>query len=122
MNYISTRNNSKKVSFEHVFLKGLSEDGGLFIPDKLKKFDHKELEDLSNLNYKNLAFNIIKLFTGEFISELELKNLVNKSYENFRDSNVVKINKINKQPNRPPEISFEPPELKKQCSSSGSGS
>ena len=44
MNYISTRNNSKKVSFEHVFLKGLSEDGGLFIPDKLKKFDHKELE------------------------------------------------------------------------------
>ena len=40
MNYISTRNNSKKVSFEHVFLKGLSEDGGLFIPDKLKKFDH----------------------------------------------------------------------------------
>ena len=96
MNYISTRNNSKKVSFEHVFLKGLSEDGGLFIPDKLKKFDHKELEDLSNLNYKNLAFNIIKLFTGDFISELELKNLVNKSYENFRDSNVVKINKINK--------------------------
>ena len=55
MNYISTRNNSKKVSFEHVFLKGLSEDGGLFIPDKLKKFDHKELEDLSNLNYKNLT-------------------------------------------------------------------
>ena len=96
MNYISTRNNSKKVSFEHVFLKGLSEDGGLFIPDKLKKFDHKELEDLSNLNYKNLAFNIIKLFTGDFISELELKNLVNKSYENFRDSNVVKINNINK--------------------------
>ena len=96
MNYISTRNNSKKVPFEHVFLKGLSEDGGLFIPEKLKKLDRKELEDLSNLSYKNLAFNIIKLFTGDFISELELKNLVNKSYENFRDSNVVKINKINK--------------------------
>ena len=60
MNYISTRNNIKKVSFEHVFLKGLSEDGGLFIPEKLKKFNHKELEDLSNLSYKNLAFNIIK--------------------------------------------------------------
>ncbi|RPG99239.1 MAG: threonine synthase [Candidatus Pelagibacter sp. TMED118] len=96
MNYISTRNNSKKVSFEHVFLKGLSEDGGLFIPEKLKKFDHKELKDLSNLDYKNLAFNIIKLFTGDFIGELDLKNLINKSYENFRDRNVVKINKINK--------------------------
>ena len=96
MNYISTRNNSKKVSFEHVFLKGLSEDGGLYIPEKLKKFDHKELENLSNLSYKNLAFNIIKLFTGNFISEIELKNLIDKSYENFRDRNVVKINKINK--------------------------
>ena len=96
MNYISTRNNSKKVSFEYVFLKGLSEDGGLFIPEKLKKFDHKELKDLSNLDYRNLAFNIIKLFTGDFIGELDLKNLINKSYENFRDRNVVKINKINK--------------------------
>ena len=96
MNYISTRNNSKKASFEQVFLKGLSEDGGLFIPEKLKKFDHKELENLSKLNYKNLALNIIKSFTGNFINEKELKNLINKSYGNFRDSNVVKINKINK--------------------------
>ena len=96
MNYISTRNNSKKVSFEHVFLKGLSEDGGLFIPEKLKKFDHKELNYLSNLDYRNLAFNIIKLFTAGFISEIDLKILINKSYKNFRDRNVVKINKINK--------------------------
>ena len=96
MNYISTRNNSKKVSFEHVFLKGLSEDGGLFIPEKLIKFDHKKLENLSNLGYRELAFKIIKLFTGDFINELDLKNLIDKSYESFRDQNVVKINKINK--------------------------
>ena len=95
MNYISTRNNSKKVSFEHVFLKGLSEEGGLFIPEKLKKFNYKELNELSNLDYRNLAFNIVKLFTGDFISKLDLKNLINKSYTNFRDENVVKINKIN---------------------------
>ena len=48
MNYISTRNSGKKASFEHVFLKGLSEEGGLFIPEKLKKFDNKELKELSN--------------------------------------------------------------------------
>ena len=95
MNYISTRNNSKKVSFEHVFLKGLSEEGGLFIPEKLKKFNYNELNELSNLDYRNLAFNIIKLFTGDFINNLDLINLINKSYANFRDGNVVKINKIN---------------------------
>ena len=95
MNYISTRNNGKKVSFEHVFLKGLSEDGGLFIPHNLKKFDQSELNELSKLDYKSLAFNIIKLFTGDFIEEQDLKKLINKSYSNFRDDNVVKINKIN---------------------------
>ena len=95
MNYISTRNNGKKVSFEHVFLKGLSEEGGLFIPHNLKKFDQSELNELSKLDYKSLAFNIIKLFTGDFIEEQDLKKLINKSYSNFRDNNVVKINKIN---------------------------
>ena len=94
MNYISTRNNKKKVSFEHVFLKGLSEDGGLFIPDKLKKFDHRELKELENLDYNNLAFNIIKFFTEDFIKETDLKNLIDKSYSSFREENVIKLNKI----------------------------
>ena len=94
MNYISTRNNRKKVSFEHVFLKGLSEEGGLFIPDKLKKFDHRELQELENLDYKNLAFNIIKFFTEDFIKETDLKNLIDKSYSSFREENVIKLNKI----------------------------
>ncbi len=94
MNYISTRNNKKKVSFEHVFLKGLSEEGGLFVPDKLKKFDHNELIELENLDYKNLAFNIIKFFTGDFIKETDLKYLIDKSYSSFREENVIKLNKI----------------------------
>jgi len=95
MKYISTRNNIKKLTFEQVFIKGLSEEGGLFIPEKIEKFDYKELEELSNLNYSSLAFHIIKLFTGDFIDEKSLKHLINKSYSNFRDDNVVKISKYN---------------------------
>ncbi len=94
MNYISTRNSSKKASFEHIFLKGLSEEGGLFIPEKLKKFDYTELKKLSNLDYKNLAYNIIKLFIGDFINQIDLKNIITKSYSGFREENVVKIVKI----------------------------
>ena len=95
MKYISTRNNSKKVTFEHVFLKGLSEEGGLYIPEKLKKFDPKELKELSNLDYKSLACKIIKLFTGDFIGEKNLKHLIDMSYSNFRADNIVKINRFN---------------------------
>ena len=95
MKYISTRNNSKKVTFEHVFLKGLSEEGGLYIPEKLRKFDPKELKELSNLDYKSLACKIIKLFTGDFIGEKNLKHLIDMSYSNFRADNIVKINRFN---------------------------
>jgi len=35
MDYVSTRNSSKRLSFKDVFIKGLAEDGGLFIPESL---------------------------------------------------------------------------------------
>ena len=37
MKYVSTRNNSKEYSFEEVFIKGLADDGGLYVPMTLKK-------------------------------------------------------------------------------------
>ena len=36
MEYISTRGDNKKFSFSEVFLKGLADDGGLFIPLNIK--------------------------------------------------------------------------------------
>ena len=38
MKYISTRDNSKVYNFEQVFIKGLADDGGLYIPKLLKKY------------------------------------------------------------------------------------
>jgi len=38
MRYVSTRDNSKEYSFEDVFIKGLADDGGLYVPTYLKKF------------------------------------------------------------------------------------
>ena len=58
MKYISTRNNAKEYSFEQVFIKGLADDGGLFIPKKVKKFSTEQLNALSNLSYQNLAKEI----------------------------------------------------------------
>jgi len=44
MKYISTRDNSKEYSFEEVFIKGLADDGGLFIPSEIKKYSAGELK------------------------------------------------------------------------------
>ena len=51
MKYVSTRDNSNEYNFEEVFIKGLADDGGLYVPTSLKKYTHKELLDLKNLNY-----------------------------------------------------------------------
>ena len=91
MKYISTRNKSKEFSFSEVFVKGLADDGGLFVPNSLKKLTKGELGQLSKLNYKDLAKKIIYLFTDDFISESELSNIVDKSYSAFRKDDVVNL-------------------------------
>ena len=38
MKYISTRNGLKEFNFTEVFIKGLADDGGLYVPKSLKKY------------------------------------------------------------------------------------
>jgi len=94
MKYTSTRNSLKEYSFEEVFIKGLADDGGLFIPKLLKKFTEDELNSLSKLNYQDLAKKIIFPFIGKFMSESELSDIIKKSYSVFRIENAVNIIKI----------------------------
>ena len=46
MNYFSTRDKSLKFSFKDIFLRGLAPGGGLFIPNEIKKYNHKFLAPL----------------------------------------------------------------------------
>ncbi len=94
MKYISTRDNSKKYSFEEVFIKGLADDGGLFIPSEVKKYSTEELEALSGLSYQNLAKKIIYPFIGDFMLENELSDIIDKSYSVFRKDNTVDLIKV----------------------------
>ena len=66
MKYVSTRDNKKEISFKEVFIKGLADDGGLFVPKSLKKFSEEEINNFSNLNYKELAVKIILPFCSDF--------------------------------------------------------
>ena len=90
MKYLSTRNNSKEFNFSDVFIKGLADDGGLYVPKSLKKYSVEELSKLKNLNYNELSTEIISLYSADFISKKELSSLINKSYSSFREKEVVK--------------------------------
>jgi len=94
MKYISTRNGSKEFNFTEVFIKGLADDGGLFIPKTIPAISEQDLLSLSKLNYKDLAKEIIFLFCDETIRKDELSNIVEKSYSKFNEKNVVKITDI----------------------------
>ena len=94
MKYISTRSSSESLPFESVFIKGLADDGGLFLPEKDYKFDEKDLSKLQSMSYYELATEIIYKFTGDFIEKDNLYKLVKKSYSSFRSEEVVKLRKV----------------------------
>ena len=94
MKYVSTRDTSKTFEFKDVFVKGLADDGGLFIPKLLIKFSEEEIKDFKTLNYSDLAKKIIYPFIGNFMSENDLSKIIDKSYSAFRKDNVVELIQI----------------------------
>ncbi|WP_435165625.1 threonine synthase [Candidatus Pelagibacter bacterium nBUS_28] len=91
MEYLSTRNNKKTFKFKEVFIKGLADDGGLFIPKSLQKVD---INNLRGLGYNDLAKKIIYPFIGDFMTEADLDKIIDKSYSVFRKKNVVDLIKL----------------------------
>ena len=96
MKYISTRNNKKTYNFIDTFLNGLALDGGLYIPKKIPRLSKAALKRLSKLNYNDLAYEIIKIYTGSTFSKIELKKIIKNSYKKFDSDNVVKFSRVKK--------------------------
>ena len=94
MNYFSTRDKTLKFSFKDIFLRGLAPGGGLFLPYEIKKYSKENLKELSQLNYKDLATEIIHNFCKRELNKKELSSLINKSYNGFLENEVVKLKKI----------------------------
>ena len=94
MKYISTRNNKETFEFKDVFIKGLADDGGLFIPESLTKYSETEINSFAKLEYSDLAKKTISTFIGDFMSENDVSNIIDKSYSVFRKKNVVNLIKV----------------------------
>ena len=81
MEYISTRG-SKVGSFQSVLMKGLAQDGGLFIPNEWPQINTNELG--SDLSYENLTAKIIQPFIGSEINDDDLHSIIKNAYKRFR--------------------------------------
>lgn len=69
--YSSTRNSEKKITASQAILKGLADDGGLFVPESIPALD-VSIEELSKMPYQQVAYEVMKLFLTDFTEE-ELK-------------------------------------------------
>ena len=81
--YKSTRSNSEPVKASEAILKGLADDGGLFVPNAIPKLE-VPMEELAKMSYQDVAYEVMKLFLTDFTEE-ELKNCINKAYDSKFD-------------------------------------
>lgn len=85
--YSSTRGKGAPVKASEAILKGLAEDGGLFVPDHIPALD-KSLEELSKMDYRQVAYEVMKLFLTDFTEE-ELKSCIEKAYDSKFDTEAI---------------------------------
>lgn len=79
MNFISTRDLNDVVSSAEAIIKGLSNSGGLYVPEEFPDFSN-ELKILQGFKYEELALKISKAFFLD-LGEENLKNCVREAYE-----------------------------------------
>lgn len=85
--YNSTRNAEKKVTASEAILKGLADDGGLFVPEYIPKLD-VTMDELKSMSYQETAYAVMKQFLTDFTEE-ELKHCINSAYDEKFDTEVI---------------------------------
>lgn len=85
--YTSTRDNSVSVSASAAIIKGISKDGGLFVPCSFPKLD-KSFDELAKMNYREVAYEVMKLFFTDY-SEEELKGCIERAYDTKFDTEEI---------------------------------
>lgn len=85
--YKSTRDDKIRVTASEAILKGLSEDGGLFVPDRIPAME-KSLQELAGMDYKEVAYEVMKLYFTDFTQE-ELKDCIDRAYDSKFDTEVI---------------------------------
>ncbi len=82
--YQSTRDGKHKVTASQAVLQGLSPEGGLYVPETIPLLT-KSIEELSAMDYRELAYEVMKLFLTDY-TEDELKDCIAKAYDDKFDS------------------------------------
>jgi threonine synthase len=94
MNYTSTRNSTISLTAADTIVKGISEEGGLFVPQNLEALRKLTADDFSSVkSYQEWAFEVMNPLLG--FAEDELKSCINKAYSwNFSTLGTTRVVKL----------------------------
>ena len=92
MKFVSTRGESKALSFSKAVAEGLAPDGGLFVPQTMPDISRK-IDSWEGLGYADLCFEFLKIFATD-IPEADLRKLVDRSYRNFDDPEIAPMRRL----------------------------
>lgn len=87
MLYVSTRNAAEKVTASQAILKGLAENGGLFVPEQIPTLD-VPVDKLQDMTYQETAYEVMKLFLTDYTEE-ELKDCIKSAYDDKFDTSEI---------------------------------
>ena len=85
--YTSTRGYKETITASQAILKGLSEDGGLYVPTEVPALDI-EIAELVKMSYKQVAYEVMSRFFTDF-TEKELKRCIDKAYDDKFDTEEI---------------------------------
>lgn len=96
MQYQSTRNKALKISSAEAIKQGLSQDGGLFVPEEIPAVTLEEIGSLADCSYRERAYLVLKKFLTDFTDE-ELNYCIENAYtkEKFETENIAPVYKLN---------------------------
>src|SRR5262245_50618378 len=72
-------------------LTGLARDGGLYVPESWPKIDARTIASFAGRPYAEVAFEIMRLFVGDEISDHDLAGMARDAYGSFRHPAVVPL-------------------------------
>jgi len=94
MSYCSTRDNSVSVSAAHAIARGISPDGGLYLPKSLPRLDTERLKALLDMDYRQRACDILGDFLDDFTKQ-EILDSVSAAYsDSFASEKITPIAKL----------------------------
>ena len=94
MEYISTRGQAPRLSFEGVLLSGLARDGGLYVPHEWPKLSSDAIARLRGQSYQKVAFAVIQPFIDGEIDDASLKRMIDIAYSSFSHDAVTPLSQL----------------------------